>query len=245
MTDRAQELRQNLKTVQERITAACSAAGRDPSEVTLVVITKFFPPSDVEILADLGVTDIGENKDQEAAAKVADLSADLRERLTVHFVGQLQTNKARSVARYADAVHSVDRPKLVRALDKAVRAAQDAGERTSYLPVLLQVDLGEGEQAGRGGAAPADLASLAETVMASDALRLQGLMAVAPLGLDKDGARAAFDRLMSHSRTIQQVRPDATWVSGGMSSDLELAISAGTTHLRVGTAILGSRPVGR
>src|SRR5690606_407623 len=187
VTDRVEELRRNLATVQHRITAACAAAGRDPAEITLIVVTKYFPVSDVVALADLGGTDIGENKDQEAAAKVAELPPAVRERLTVHFIGQLQTNKARSVARYADAVHSVDRSKLVRALDKATRAARDAGERTSYLPVLVQVDLGEGAQAGRGGAHPDEVERLAEEVAATEHLRLRGVMAVAPLGLDEDG----------------------------------------------------------
>ncbi len=245
MTDRVEELRRNLAAVQHRITAACAAAGRDPAEITLIVVTKFFPASDVVALADLGVTDIGENKDQEAAAKVAELPPAVRERLTVHFIGQLQTNKARSVARYADAVHSVDRSKLVRALDKAARAARDAGERTSYLPVLVQVDLGEGAQAGRGGAHPDDVERLAEEVAATGHLRLRGVMAVAPLGLDEDGTRRAFERLAAHAETVRRVDPAATWISGGMSGDLEIAVAAGATHLRVGTAILGSRPVGR
>ena len=245
MTDRVEELRRNLAAVQHRITAACAAAGRDPAEVTLIVVTKFFPASDVVALADLGVTDIGENKDQEAAAKVAELPPAVRERLTVHFIGQLQTNKARSVARYADAVHSVDRSKLVRALDKATRAARDAGERAPYLPVLVQVDLGEGAQAGRGGAHPDEVERLAEEVAATEHLRLRGVMAVAPLGLDEDGARRAFERLAAHAETVRRVDPAATWISGGMSGDLEIAVAAGATHLRVGTAILGSRPVGR
>lgn len=245
MTDRVEELRRNLAAVQHRITAACAAAGRDPAEVTLIVVTKFFPASDVVALADLGVTDIGENKDQEAAAKVAELPPAVRERLTVHFIGQLQTNKARSVARYADAVHSVDRSKLVRALDKATRAARDAGERAPYLPVLVQVDLGEGAQAGRGGAHPDEVERLAEEVAGTEHLRLRGVMAVAPLGLDEDGARRAFERLAAHAETVRRVDPAATWISGGMSGDLEIAVAAGATHLRVGTAILGSRPVGR
>ena len=245
MTARIEELREGLAAVHDRIAAACATAGRDPAEVTLVVVTKFFPPADVEALAGLGVTDIGENKDQEAAGKVAELPAAVRERLAVHFVGQLQTNKARSVARYADTVHSVDRPRLVRALDKAVRAARDAGERTSYLPVLVQVDLGEGEQAGRGGVHPDDVRELAEEIAGTEHLELRGVMAVAPRGLDEKGTRRAFERLLAHAAEVQQISPQATWVSGGMSGDLEAAVAAGATHLRVGSAILGSRPVGR
>lgn len=230
MTARVEELRAGLARVEARIAGACARAGRDRDEVTLVVVTKRFPASDVEILADLGVRHIGENKDQEAASKVAALT--VRDRLTVHFVGQLQTNKAGSVARYADVVHSVDRPRLVAALD---RGADAAGRR---LDVLLQVGLDDGAP-GRGGAAPADVAGLADLVGSSGHLTLRGVMAVAPLGADP---ALAFARLREVAAGLRAAHPEATWVSAGMSGDLEAAVAAGATHLRVGTAILGSRP---
>lgn len=242
---RRAELAAGLSATRARIGAACAAAGRDPADVTLIVVTKFFPASDIAHLVALGVTDIGENRDQEAGAKVAELPGPVARDVRVHFIGQLQTNKARSVARYADAVHSVDRGRLVTALDKAVGAALDAGERTAYLDVLLQVDLEEGERASRGGVPPAQAADLAERVAGVERLRLRGVMAVAPPGLSEDGTRAAFDRLAGVSRQVREVVPDADLVSAGMSGDLELAVQQGATHLRVGSAILGSRPTPR
>ena len=247
---RREEIASNLAAVRERIGRACATAGRDPDEVTLVVVTKFHSVEDIGHLVELGVTDIGENRDQEASAKVAELDPATRAALTVHFIGQLQTNKARHVVAYADCVQSVDRPKLVGALDRAVaaRAAEaEGGEGEGLggrgrLDVLLQVDLGEGEDAGRGGILPAHLMDLADAVAQTDHLALRGLMAVAPFGLDQAGTAAAFARLAQLSTTVREVYPDADILSAGMSGDLELAISAGATHLRVGTAILGSRP---
>ena len=240
--ERREQLAASLAAVHGRIEAACQEVGRSPEELTLVVITKFFPASDVALLAGLGVTDVGENKDQEASAKVAELAAEVRAALRVHFVGQLQTNKARSVARYADVVQSVDRPKLVRALGKAVGTALEVGERQADLDVLLQVDLEEGEHAGRGGALPGALDALAEAVTGTEHLVLRGLMAVAPPGLDEAGTAAAFERLQGYAARLAGQVPSATWLSAGMSGDLEHAIRHGATHLRVGTAILGSRP---
>ncbi len=244
---RETELARSLAAVRGRIEAACAQAGRTPDDVTLVVVTKTFPASDVLQLSRLGVLDVGENRDQEAAAKVAEVVA-LAERagepapdLRWHFVGQLQRNKAAGVARYADVVHSVDRARLVRALDVG---AQAAGR---VLEVLVQVDLGEeaaaraagGEPGGRGGAAPQDVAALADAVAATDALRLRGVMAVAPLGADP---AAAFDRLATLSARLRADHPEAGWLSAGMSGDLEAAVACGATHLRVGSAVLGSRP---
>ncbi|MBT9254820.1 YggS family pyridoxal phosphate-dependent enzyme [Phycicoccus sp. MAQZ13P-2] len=203
------------------------AAGRtDP--VTLVAVTKFFPASDVDLLAELGVTDIGENRDQEASAKVAELAH--RDRVTVHFIGQLQSNKAGSVARYADVVHSLDRAKIARALD---RAAQREGR---VLDVLVQVGLDAA--GGRGGVAPEAVRDLADVVGGLEHVRLRGLMAVAPLG---EPARPAFARLRGLAETVRADHPAATWLSAGMSGDLEDAVAEGATHLRVGSAILGSR----
>ncbi len=239
---RREEIAQNLTAVRERIGAGCAAAGRSPEEVRLIVITKFHTLEDIGHLVELGVTDIGENRDQEASAKIAALDPTIRQALTVHFVGQLQTNKARSVVSYADCLQSVDRPKLVRALQKALESGASQEDPQRQLDVLLQVDLGEGEDAGRGGIPPAQLPDLATQVAETDHLRLRGLMAVAPLGLDEAGTTAAFGRLADLSADLQTTHPAATILSAGMSGDLELAIAAGATHLRVGTAILGSRP---
>lgn len=239
---RSDELQRALDDVRARITRACDAAGRDPGEVTLVVVTKTFPACDVALLARLGVVDVGESRDQEAGAKAAELAAGPGgASLRWHFIGQLQRNKARSVARYADVVHSVDRAELAQALDRgAVAAGRD-------LEVLLQVDLddtgGTGDADGsaprRGGADPADVAALAREVGSSSRLVLRGLMAVAPR--DGDPA-AAFARLHGLAQALREEHPQATWVSAGMSGDLEQAVAAGATHLRVGSAILGGRP---
>lgn len=224
---RRAELATRLEQVHARIGRAVEAAGR-ADVPALVVVTKFFPASDVDLLAELGVTAIGENRDQEAAAKCAQLSH--RDRLTVHFIGQLQSNKAGSVAHYADVVQSLDRSKLVRALD---HAAQQLGRA---LDVTVQVRLDEAE--GRGGVAPEEARGLADLVAGSGALTLRGVMAVAPLGGDP---REAFARLREVADGIRADHPDATWVSAGMSGDLEAAVAEGATHLRVGSAILGSR----
>ncbi|KQU70406.1 alanine racemase [Phycicoccus sp. Root563] len=225
---RRDELAANLEVVRTRIHRACADAGRDPGEVTLIAVTKFFPASDVDLLADLGITAIGENRDQEVSAKLTEVTA--RDRLEVHFIGQLQSKKAGSVVGYADVVQSVDRPKLVTALD---RAAAAAGATTD---VLVQVNLDEAP--GRGGVPPEGARGLADLVAGATHLRLRGVMAVAPWGADPD---PAFATLQEVAVGIREEHPGADWVSAGMSGDLEAAIAHGATHLRVGSAILGTR----
>lgn len=229
MSDRTAELAANLAEVNARIDAACRSVGRDPAEVTLVVVTKTWPADDVRLLAGLGVRDVGENRDQEAAPKAA---ACTGLGLRWHFVGQLQSNKAKSVVRYADVVHSVDRPHLVHAL---AAAADRAGRRVGC---LVQVRLEPVE--GRGGAAPDDVLALADQIDGAAALVLLGVMAVAPLG---EPPEPAFARLAEVAAAVRREHPGATWVSAGMSGDLEAAVAAGATHVRVGTAVLGGRPL--
>jgi pyridoxal phosphate enzyme (YggS family) len=231
---RREELSHGLQLVRERIEAACTQAGRRPQDISLIVVTKFFPVSDVETLCRLGVTDIGENRDQEASAKIASLPSAVRQRLHVHFIGQLQSNKVHSLASYVDTVHSIDREKLVRALDRAAASAgRDIG-------ALVQVSLsGDTSVRGRGGIPLAGVAELADSIAAAQHLSLRGLMAVAPLGVDP---AAAFAELATAARGVRADHRDATWVSAGMSADLEAAVANGATHLRVGSAILGSRP---
>jgi PLP dependent protein len=228
---RSEDLAANLAAVRERIAKACEAAGRSPGEVTLVAVTKTFPASDVRLLAELGVTDVAENRDQEAAPKAAECG-DLG--LTWHFVGQVQTNKARSVVSYSDVVHSVDRARLVTALS---RAAAGAGRS---LRCLIQVSLDEAtpDQQGRGGVRPDGVRALADAIAAAEALELGGVMAVAPLGADPS---PAFDRLAEISLSLRAEYPSAITVSAGMSADMEQAIESGATHVRVGTALLGGR----
>jgi PLP dependent protein len=227
--ERRAELESGLSVVRERIARACAAADRDPGGVALVAVTKFFPATDVDLLVELGVRHIGENRHQEARDKVARLRN--RDELTIHFIGQLQTNKAAGVAEYADVVHSVDRLRLVDALD---RGARRAGRRVGAL-----VEVALGEEQGRGGVVPAEAPLVADAVAATEQLDLRGVMGVAPLGADPS---AAFTQLAEVARGIRTAHPGASWLSAGMSGDLEEAVAHGATHLRVGSAILGSRP---
>jgi PLP dependent protein len=224
---RLEELATRLAAVQGRILAACEASGRRAHDVTLVAVTKTFPASDVRLLSELGVRDFGENRDGEAAPKAAQ-SADLD--IVWHFVGQLQTNKAASVARYAAFVHSVDRLRLIRALGAGARRAGRVVE------CMIEISL-DGDPA-RGGALAAEVPGLAEALMAEEGLSLAGVMAVAPLGL---APAAAFTELLDSAAAVRAVRPAATAISAGMSADLEAAIAAGATHVRIGTALLGDR----
>lgn len=240
-TERREQLRRQLEAVQARIAAACSAAGRLADEVTLVAITKTFPASDVAHLAALGQADFGENRDQEAEPKAAQCAA-LGLSLRWHFVGQLQVNKSASVVRYADVVHSVDRGRLARALGTH---AVTAGRQ---LTCLIQVNLDQaggtggvgGERTTRGGALPDEVLALAGQIAAQDGLVLGGVMAIAPLGAP---ARPAFARLRQVAELVRSAHPGATMISAGMSGDMDDAIAEGATHVRVGTALLGGRPL--
>lgn len=205
---------------------AATQAGRDASELTLIAITKFHPASLVRELAALGVHDIGENRHQEAQAKATALD-DLE--LDWHFVGQLQSKKAKQVRRYASCVHSIDRESVVDALSNG----------DDVLECFVQVNLTD--DPGRGGVQPVQLEALVERVLEAPALRLRGLMAVAPLG---EPARPAFERVRELSHRIQHLAPTARDLSMGMSHDFTDAILEGATHLRIGTAITGNRPTG-
>ncbi|MFJ1895472.1 MULTISPECIES: YggS family pyridoxal phosphate-dependent enzyme [unclassified Streptomyces] len=239
MTDRKDQLAANLAQVEERIASACAAAGRKREEVTLIVVTKTYPASDVRILHELGVRQVAENRDQDAAPKAA-ACADLS--LTWHFVGQLQTNKVRSVVSYADIVQSVDRVKLVTALSAAVRRDEREGRELGCL-IQVALDAESGERGERGGVAPDGVEELAAALESAPGLRPAGLMTVAPLvGPFAGRQRAAFDRLMEISSRLRGNHPAANMVSAGMSADLEDAVAAGATHVRVGTAVLGVRP---
>jgi len=220
----APELAERYAAVTAGIAEACAAAGRAPEEITLVVVTKFHPAQLIRELVELGARHVGENRHQDAAPKAAEL-ADLP--LTWHFVGQLQSNKAKAVARYADVIHSVDRASLVTALAGAERAVD----------VFLEVNLTD--DPGRGGVAPSEVERLAEQVLATERLRLRGVMGVAPL--DED-ARSAFARLRAIGERVRTIAPHATDLSAGMSGDYAEAIAEGATHLRIGTAITGKRP---
>src|SRR5215475_637586 len=225
---RRAEIAERLDRLRRRIAAACDAAGRDVAGVTLVAVTKTYPAADVAHLAALGVHDIGENRDQEAAPKAAEIAAagiDVR----WHHVGQLQRNKARSVAGYATAVHSVDRLRLVEALGAACAAI---GRPPLEVFVQLSID----GDTTRGGALAADVPDVATAVAAHPALTLVGLMAIAPLDMQPE---QAFDVLAAESARLVVRYPRASSISAGMSGDLEAAIARGATHVRVGSALLG------
>lgn len=252
-------LRANLRDVQERIAAAARAAGRDPGELTLIAVSKTWPAADVVGLRGLGVTHFAENREQEAASKVAEVHSRLGlagvggdsghprdgvlDRPIWHYVGQLQRNKANAVARWADWVQCVDRPQLVASLSRAAAAAD------RELTVCLQVSLDTSpnghptvpdstRSTSRGGAAPADIPSLADLVAAAGSLRLAGVMAVAPRG---QPPQPAFARLREVAETLRRNHPEARVISAGMSGDLEAAVAEGATHLRIGTALFGER----
>ncbi|RRS01966.1 YggS family pyridoxal phosphate-dependent enzyme [Glycomyces terrestris] len=228
---RRAQLRDNLNRTREALAAACADAGRDPASVRLIAVTKTFPAADAAALAELGQRDLGENRDQEAAPKAADLAARGLDPVW-HFVGQLQRNKARSVAGYAHWVHSVDRARLVDALEGA--AASSGRDRN--LNALIQVSL-DGDTS-RGGVPVAEVEPLAERIAAARHLDLKGVMAVAPLGWEP--ARA-FALLRECSEAVRRVDPAATEVSAGMSGDFREAVACGATMVRLGRNVLGER----
>ena len=220
MSARKLEISQNLQEVRERINRAAVQAGRNPSEIKLVVVTKTFPVSDIEILRDLGETNFGENRDQEASPKAAEIAA------TWHFQGQIQSNKIKSISQWADVIHSISSAKEILKFAESPRRHQ----------IFLQVSL-DGE-VGRGGASPTELPQLANLVNQSNNLELMGLMAVGPLGIDPD---IAFAELAQINQGFIEKFPTAKYLSAGMSGDFEAAIKHGATHIRVGSSILGSR----
>ena len=218
-------LASRLSEVTDRVAQAAARSGRSASDLTIIPVTKFHPSALIRELHGLGIRDVAENRHQEAREKAAEL-ADLAD-LRWHFVGQLQGKKARQVRAYAHVIHSIDRPSLIDAL------ASDEMETRVFLQVNLTDD------PARGGVAAEALDELVEHALAAPGIRLEGLMAVAPIGAD---ARAAFARVRELSDRIRLVAPDAVSLSMGMSADFEEAIAEGATHLRIGTAITGNRP---
>ena len=220
MSDRKAEIARNLQEVKERINAAAKSVSRDPAEINLIVVTKTFPISDIEILRELGESNFGENRDQEAGPKAELISA------TWHFQGQIQSNKIKSICQWADVVHSISNEKEILKFGQSPRKHQ----------VFLQVSL-DGQE-GRGGASPAELSQLADLVNESNNLDLLGLMAVAPLGIEP---MKAFADLAQINQGFAGQYSNSKFLSAGMSGDFETAIKYGATHIRVGSSILGSR----
>ncbi len=220
MSSRKAEIAQNLQEVKARIHHAAQSASRDPAEIELIVVTKTFPISDLEILRELGESNFGENRDQEASPKAQTIPA------TWHFQGQIQSNKIKSICEWADVIHSISSEKEI------LKFAQSSRKHQLFLQVSLD------GQVGRGGASPADLAQLAVLVNESSNLELLGLMAVAPLGVEP---MKAFADLAQITQGCAAQFPNSKFLSAGMSGDFEAAIKYGATHIRVGSSILGSR----
>lgn len=233
--ERRSYLAEHLDQVRTRLRAACVAADRSPEDVTLLPVTKFFPASDIAILRDLGCTEFGESREQDASPKVAEIGTD---GVRWHMIGRLQRNKAKAVAAWAYSIHSVDTDRLVAALGKAVAGAMDDGARTRDLEVFVQVSL-DGDT-HRGGVDREDLPALVDDVAATEGLRLAGLMAVPPMDADPN---AAFEDLQALHVQVLRSHPGAVELSAGMTGDLEEAVRHGSTCVRVGTAILGPRPI--
>lgn len=232
MSNRKEELADNLAATKEHISAI--ATEHDRPSPQLLVVTKFHPAEDIALLAELGVEDVAENREQEARAKVQEL-----DQLRFHMIGQIQTKKANHVARWAASVHSVDSVKLANALDRGVSLAKERGQRESNLPVFIQVSA-DGDTS-RGGVIREELDEVIEAVEAAEHLEFAGLMVVPPLDADAQEVfstvRADVDRLSE--RLGRQLK-----LSAGMSADMDAAIAAGTDIVRVGTSIMGKRPVG-
>ena len=227
MSNRLSDIQGNLEVIQSRIKNACSAAGRDVSEITLIAVTKTYPASDVDLLKQLGIENVGENRDQEASSK----KSEVKNQFKWHFIGQLQSNKAKSVVNYADLIHSVDRWSLAKEIQKSAQGIN------KVQPVLIQVDLDQsGPDSTRGGIWPAELNELAKLINQASHLELKGLMSVAPLG---EKPELAFARLKDIRVGFLKENPGAQILSAGMSDDLEAAILHGATHLRIGSALLG------
>jgi len=251
MTDRVAELAAALAALRARLAGAADAAGRPVADITLLPVTKFFPASDVAILWRLGCRAFGESRAQEAVAKIADVAALLAEpgfdagadaaAVRWHMIGQLQRNKARAVAAWADTVHSVDTVKLAAALDRAAAEALSEGARTRPLEAYVQISLdGDTDRGGVDIGAPGEIDRLCDLIAGAASLRLAGLMAIAPLGADPD---TAFGMLASEHRRVLGRHPSATGLSAGMSQDLEAAVRHGSTCVRVGTSVMGHRPL--
>jgi PLP dependent protein len=226
MVDTGRTLSERLASVRAEVSDAAREAGRDPASITTIVVTKFHPAELVRELAGLGVTDVGENRHQDAGPKAAALR-DLP--LTWHFIGQLQSNKVRAVLEYATVVQSIDRASLVAAIE------------STGLPIEAFIQLNLTDDPNRGGVAPDELDALTERVLEAPNIVLRGVMAVAPLG---EEPRAAFRRVRDASERVRLLAPDADGLSIGMSGDFRDAILEGATHLRIGTAITGNRPSG-
>lgn len=239
---RESDLATALAALQDRLSRAARDAGRDVADIALLPITKFFPASDVAILWRLGCRVFGESREQEASAKIAEFAElTAADDVRWHMVGQIQRNKAKAIAAWADTVHSLSTEKVAAALDRGVAHAIDDGVRSTPMRVFVQISLdGDTSRGGVDIGDPGAIDALCDQVAEAAGLRLAGLMAIPPLGLDPDTAFAAL--AAEHHRVLHH-HPDATELSAGMSQDLEAAVRHGSTCVRVGTALMGQRPL--
>lgn len=245
MTDtatRENDLATALAALRDRLSAAAQAAGRDVADIELLPITKFFPATDVAILWRLGCRAFGESREQEASTKIAEFGELTgAPQVRWHMVGQIQSNKAKAIAAWADTVHSLSTAKVAAALDRGVAHAIDEGIRTAPVRVFVQISLdGDTSRGGVDVGDPGAIDTLCDQVAEAGGLQLAGLMAIPPLGVDPDTAFAAL--AVEHARVLHR-HPDATGLSAGMSGDLEAAVRHGSSCLRVGTALMGQRPL--
>lgn len=230
--DEPSRLARNIAEIQERLHLAAGEAGRSADEVTIVAVSKTFPREMVDEAHALGLDVFGENRVQEAVAK---FEGTLPTAMRVHLIGQLQTNKARAAVALFDRIESVDRPSLVVALEK------EAARAETLVSVLVQVNIGREPQ--KAGCPPEEILALVDAVRAADHLQLDGLMGIAPLVADQEGARPYFRLLRKLRDDAMRARPDLhlSVLSMGMSGDFEAAIMEGATHVRIGSAIFGAR----
>jgi pyridoxal phosphate enzyme (YggS family) len=240
--DRRAELADALAALQARLERAAQAAGRDAADIRLLPVTKFFPASDVVLLYELGCRDFGESREQEASQKVADVAAACGDdAIRWHMVGRIQRNKARAVARWAYAAHSVDSAKVAAALDRGAADALSDGVRSAPLRVYLQLSLdGDVERGGVDVGRPDEVDAVCAAIDGAAALDFVGFMAIPPLGAD---AGQAFARLRAERDRVQEAYQQRLELSAGMSGDLEAAVEHGSTCVRVGTALMGQRPL--
>jgi pyridoxal phosphate enzyme (YggS family) len=241
-SDRERELAAALAALRTRLARAADAAGRNVDEIELLPITKFFPAEDVIILQRLGCRQFGESREQEASKKIAEVRALLGvEPIRWHMVGRIQRNKARAIAAWAYAAHSVDSEKVIAALGRAATGALEDGVRADPLRVYLQLSLDGDESRGGVDIGRRDAVDgMCAAIAAADGLEFVGLMAIPPLGADPDDA---FARLQEEKDRVQKAYDQPLGLSAGMSSDLESAVKHGSTCVRVGTALMGQRPL--
>jgi pyridoxal phosphate enzyme (YggS family) len=228
-------LQERYEAVLDRVSSAALASNRKPEDINVIVVSKNHPAQLVLDLIDLGAKHFGENRDQEAAPKAAEVAANSEVEISWHFVGQLQSNKAKSVLRYASAIHSIDRTSLRQAISKEVQNIRQ-GQPNFIIDGFIQLNVTD--DPNRGGISVADLPKFAEELLPDKTINLLGVMGVASLERE---AQVDFETIAKASQALQKIHPSAKFMSAGMSEDFELAIPFGATHLRIGTAITGKR----